>query len=222
MASVDAKLPVVYRTAQRALAECTRVDECRAWADKAKALASYARQSKDRSLFTYAQRIQARAIRRGGELFQQIRPAKGGRPGAKTGTAGGTSSRKEAAAVAGVSKRQKDTMLRVAAVPAEDFERQVESEQPPTVTELARQGTKTVVDYRGRSTTEQFKSATHTLARIEDLATFAAAHDPEEVARGVGVTEFQRAREHLQVVMSWLSRFGSALDREETKCAENQ
>jgi len=38
-----ARLPVVYEEAKRALAECSRLDECQQWADKAEAIASYAR-----------------------------------------------------------------------------------------------------------------------------------------------------------------------------------
>jgi hypothetical protein len=69
-------------------------------------------------------RIQARAIRRCGELLRKIEP----KPGARTdlpGIAGNT--RFKAAADAGMSKRQRDTALRVAKVNGKDFERQVES-----------------------------------------------------------------------------------------------
>ena len=67
-----AKLPAAYTVAKRALAECGKIDECKDWADKAAALASYAKQSKDESLFKAAARIQARAIRRCGELLKEI------------------------------------------------------------------------------------------------------------------------------------------------------
>lgn len=67
----EAPLPAVYERAAQALAECTRIDECQDWADKAEALASYARQSKDDSLRKMADRIQARAIRRCGELLRE-------------------------------------------------------------------------------------------------------------------------------------------------------
>ena len=35
-----APLPKAYESAKTALAECTRIDECREWANKAQALAS--------------------------------------------------------------------------------------------------------------------------------------------------------------------------------------
>ena len=38
-----ALLPVVYSNARDALDKCSRLDECQSWANKAEALASYAR-----------------------------------------------------------------------------------------------------------------------------------------------------------------------------------
>lgn len=74
----NAQLPRVYEAAREALATCQNVDECKDWADKAAALASYAKQSQDDSLMVMAQRIKARAVRRAGELLAQIEPAKTG------------------------------------------------------------------------------------------------------------------------------------------------
>ncbi|WP_341675221.1 hypothetical protein [Niveibacterium sp. SC-1] len=56
-------------------------------------------------------------------------PAPGGRPKTCTGT--DTSfTRDQAAKDAGLSKRQKDTALRLAAIPSAEFEAAVESENP--------------------------------------------------------------------------------------------
>jgi len=60
------------RGGRRALATCERIDECKDWADKAAALASYAKQADDQTLHHLATRISARAIRRAGELLQQF------------------------------------------------------------------------------------------------------------------------------------------------------
>src|SRR5262245_8939543 len=104
-----AKLPSSYAAARTALADCVRIDECKKWANKAQALASYARQADDTALERFAIRIRARAIKRCGELLQEIKPDSGGRP-SKTRTANGTSfGRTAAATAAGLSKRQKDT-----------------------------------------------------------------------------------------------------------------
>ena len=130
-----ARLPATYAAAQQALAECDKIDECKSWADKAAALASYARMASDETLWATAQRIHARAIRRCGELLKQQAPANGARTDLGT-----VPTRGSFADAAGMSERQRKTALRVANVPRDDFERQVDSVQPPTVTDLARQG----------------------------------------------------------------------------------
>ena len=48
-----ARLPKSYREAKAALAKCESVDECAEWADKAAAIASYARQADDLELANY-------------------------------------------------------------------------------------------------------------------------------------------------------------------------
>jgi hypothetical protein len=79
----DARLPATYESAKRALAECSRIDECQNWSDKAAALASYARQARDDTLFNFATRIKARALDRCGELRRRIPASPGGRPETK-------------------------------------------------------------------------------------------------------------------------------------------
>jgi hypothetical protein len=88
-----------------------------------------------------ADRIQARAIRRCGELLREIPKANGARtdiePSGDTPT---RLTRASAATDAGLSRDQRVTALRVANVPAPEFEEAVESEAPPTVTALAECG----------------------------------------------------------------------------------
>ena len=63
-----------------------------------------------------AQRVRARAIC--GQLLKQVETSKGGRP-SKTRTGTGPSSRKSAAAAAGLSPDQAKTALQVAAIPGQ-------------------------------------------------------------------------------------------------------
>ena len=137
--TLNARLPEVYETACAALVECEQIDECKDWADKAEALASYARQAKNKTLLETAQRIQVRALRRCGELIREIEPKSGARTDLEPDAAAGT--RSQAARDAGLSPRQQATTLRIASVPAEQFEVQVESSPPPTATEMAEAGT---------------------------------------------------------------------------------
>ena len=97
-----ATLPQTYQAAQIALQECSQIDECKDWADKAAALASYARQAEDDQLERMAQRIRSRAIRRGSELVKQIEPANGARTDLEPSMAAHT--RLDAAREAGMSK----------------------------------------------------------------------------------------------------------------------
>jgi protein gp37 len=130
-------LPATYQQAKTALAECVRIDECQSWANKAEALASYARQANDNELRRLADRIQARAVHRAGELLKEIPPATGAH---RKSDGADTLSRKQAAEDAGLSERQRNTALRVASIPRAEFEAAIEAVNPPTVTDLAERG----------------------------------------------------------------------------------
>ena len=168
-----AQLPRTYEMARAALAECQNIDECKDWADRAAALASYAKQSQDETLMKMASRIKARAARRAGELLHQIEPDKGGRPSeTKVGDRLGFT-RTDAARDAGMSEHQQKQAQRIAAISEHDFEAQVESPKPPTLTQLAQQGItskpKPVLDLKGRDPRE-FNRAMHFIALFKDYA----------------------------------------------------
>lgn len=194
----DARLPRAYEAAQTALAQCQDVDECKEWADKSAALASYAKQAKDEGLERMAQRIRARAIRRAGELLAQIEPSKGGRP-SETREGAHLSLRSEAARDVGFSSHQQKQAVRIAAVPAAEFERAVEAPKPATLTQIASQGIKPrepaparpLVDLQGRNPGE-FNRALHFVGsfeeylralRRESIESSIACLNPDERAR---------------------------------------
>ena len=184
--SVDhAQLPQTYEAARQALVQCDQIDECKDWADKAAALASYAKQADDPTLMEMAIRIQTRATRRVGQLLEQIpkgsgRPEKikaggdlnlsnGGDQNIKDGGGPNVLSRKEASSQAGLSERQAKAALRVARVPQEEFDAQVEGSNPPTVTKLAEQGTqKRNIVNLGDRTEAQYNSALHFTAELKE------------------------------------------------------
>lgn len=167
----QARLPATYEQAKAALSNCARIDECKDWADKAAALASYAKQADDDEMMTMAVRVRDRAIRRAGELLKQVEP----QPGKRTDVepSGGAPTRLKAARDAGMSRDQMHTALRVANVPEADFERQVESRNPPTVSKLAEQGKKAAprpaIDLKGRDPAE-FNRAMHYVGEWESVA----------------------------------------------------
>lgn len=168
----DARLPRAYEAAQTALAECQQIDECKDWADKAAALASYAKQSQDESLMRMAQRIRARAVRRAGELLAQVEDSRKGQnlPNAKSEVAP-TFSRQDAAREAGFSKHQQVQAVRIAAIPEPEFEAQVEAPKPATLSQLAQQGIKPrpLVDHKGRDP-KAFNRALHFVGTFENYA----------------------------------------------------
>jgi hypothetical protein len=205
----DARLPASYEQAKTALAECSRIDECQEWANKAEALASYARQADDDSLRKLADRIQARAVRRCGELLKQF----DGRPlnSAKQADGGDAlTSRREAAANAGMSKDQQVTAVRVANVPADQFEAAVESETPPTVTALAEAGKQSRVPRApavASTAPAGFKQATHLIGVVRNFADFCQKNDPVLVAGGLMNPEVHEVRNFVGVIDGWLDRF---------------
>lgn len=200
----SARLPASYEAAKTALAECSRIDECQEWADKAEALASYAKQAKDEGLRRLADRIQARAVRRCGELYKQLESKQGARTDLGT-----VPTRSSAAESAGLSERQRKTALRVANVPAEEFEAAVESENPPTITALAEAGKKPrpkpLVDLDGRDEKE-FAISTNGQAQLRQLADFANNTDAAIVIRGALLHERKAIRAHIATIDSWLDQ----------------
>jgi hypothetical protein len=212
----DARLPATYEQAKTALAECSRIDECQEWANKAEALASYARQADDETLFKLAKRIQGRAVRRCGELLKQIEPAKNQHDAACRADKGGLT-RTEAAEHAGMSLHQQRTAVRVANVPDEQFERALESETPPTVTALAEMGTQSRPPVSDKPSAHAaaspitapagFKQATHLIGVVQDFAAFCQTNDPVVVAGGLMKSEVQEVRSFVGVIDGWLDRF---------------
>jgi hypothetical protein len=212
-----ARLPAVYEAAKESLAVCTQMDECQDWADKAEALASYARQAGDDEMHRMADRIQARAIRRCGELLKEIEPKRGANQNisAATDTNVSVPTRKDAAQKAGLSHRQQHTALRVASVPKEEFDEAVESKHPPTITDLAERGKKPapVSDLKGRDPRD-FKACTAALGILRDFYSFAIATDPKAVVRGASAKERERVVSQVQPLMGWMSDLLSAIEQE--------
>ncbi len=214
-AVVNAKLPSAYKAAKAALATCSKVDECKDWANKAAALASYARQSEDEELEKFARRIRLRALTRCGELLKEIEPKHTGRPG-KNGTATGTnSSRKKAADQAGLSKRQKDTALRLASVPKRQREALIESDNPPTVEQLAKKGTKPksrpLVDLKGRDP-EEFKASTGVQGHVRRLAEVVSSVTPTVVVRGAFDHERKTLLREAKIISRWFTQLIKKLE----------
>jgi hypothetical protein len=196
-----AKLPASYKAAQKALAECSRVDECQDWADKAAALASYARQAKDDQLKKLAQRIQDRAVRRCGELLKQVPSQAGARTDLEP--LEGDLTRSEVARNAGLTEYQATTALRVASIPEAEFNAQVESDNPPTVTALAEQGT--------RRLSVEAAPPNPMLQKLRKFAHFCGETDAASLAASVPESQRGEFRALIGEVDAWLDQFITTL-----------
>lgn len=201
-----ARLPMSYESAKTALANCASIDECQDWANKAEALASYARQADDDTLRKLADRIQARAVRRCGELLKTFNNER-----ARTDLDKGALTQRHAAAEAGMSLHQQRTAVRVANVPADAFEAAVETDEPLTVTKLADMGRQPRAPAApvapAWTPPEGFADATHLLGTVQRFADFCRKHDPARIAGGVMPYEAAAARETVAVIDGWLDRF---------------
>ncbi len=210
----DARLPITYEAARTQLAECERIDECKSWADKAAALKSYAKQANDDALRKMAERIQLRAIRRCGELLKAIESQQG-KLNQHTVLREGDllkQTRTRAARKAGLSEHQQKTAMRVASVPEPDFAEAVESEEPPTIGELAEQGTQTrVIDHLQGRDPEEFRMAMYVSGDLRRMAETAIRTDPEAFARGLDEDRSSAVCVHIEQIQPWLSRLLSAL-----------
>lgn len=197
ISTAEARLPQTYEAAKQALANCASIDECQNWANKAEALASYAKQADDDTLRRLADRIQGRAVRRCGELLKQF--------DGSTRNAGlaGTHRipRYEVASGAGLSEHQTKTAVRVANIPEDDFESAIEGDSPPTVTKLAEMGKQT------RPAPKGFKQATHAIGALRRFRDFCEENDAALVANGVMAGEAEELREAVATIDGWMDRF---------------
>lgn len=213
-----AQLPATYEAAKTALSECVILDECKNWADRAAALASYARQADDIELEKLAVRIRARAVRRCGELLAETEPNLGGRPPKNTCAPSQefTSGRTQAARDAGLSHHRQAQALRLAAVPAHEFEAEIESATPTSINELAKRGTvkRTPVLDIGDRNPDDFKAATFALGGLRTFVADAVSLNPQAIARGLSGHEIRTVSGLARKTIEWCERLQQCLENE--------
>jgi hypothetical protein len=220
-------LPVAYQAAKQAVATCESTDECRTWADKHAALAAYAKMRDDRDLHNYALRIQLRAERRWGELDRELYPDRHRenlRPATPKGTKTADSKTPEflqnsrnvadhnssagtrPLAPDGTTEYQRVTARRLAAIPEDTFERQVESPTPPTKTQLAAQGT-----VKRANLERRVPLSFREVQTIQQFTRFCEATDAMALARGIDPEDIQPLRDYIGTAETWLRALSDAL-----------
>ena len=119
---------VKYEAARLALAECKAVDEVKGWVDKAAAMQAYGRMAKDKTLEVSAAEIRIRAERRLGEMIRIQKDTvglnTGGRP--STETPADEEEVSPTLAEVGIGHKLSSRAQKLAAVPEEEFEAEVE------------------------------------------------------------------------------------------------
>ena len=200
-----ATLPVTYENAKYALTECTKIDECKEWADKSAALASYAKQANDGDLLKLSQRIKARAVTRMGELFNQIEPGKGGNPERHPA---GLEGRAQAARDAGVSQDQRKQSQTIANMDSLERESLIDSDEPPTITALADMAR------RGKSNPRAMKATTTLLGTLKTFGAFCEDHnDVDSLLDVLADHEKAAVMENTHIVVNWLTRLAQGMGK---------
>ena len=211
----NARLPESYEAAKTALAECDRLDECAEWLSQAEAVRSYARQSKDRTLENYAQRIRARAARRCGELLREF----DGR-----GKSGGDFtflSRREVASLAKLTKDQQVQVIRIAAVPHADFEAEVEARKPATLSYLASMGRRQrepsaplpILTARDMFAAVADRNVVKAIDLLADFEYIGKEVKPDHLVKRL-LSDQRRLLPSVQAAIQYVLRVKAALDRE--------
>lgn len=209
---IPARLPVSYEAAKNALSNCVTLDECQDWANKAEALASYAKQADDDTLRKLADRIQARAVRRCGELLKTFN-GQGARTDQLPAGAVPRLTQSQVGADAGMSERQIKTAVRVANVPLATFEEAVEAEAPLTVTKLAEIGKQSRAPARDPTPPEPvepapagFKEATTTRGFLKQYSEWCQRTPAELAANGFMNSEIAEMKRCIGIIDRWHDR----------------
>ena len=127
--------------------------------------------------------------------------------------------RSAAAKKAGMSERQRKTALRVANVPKEQFEKQVESENPPTVTKLAQHVTVAAAyglpeGYLGSRTPEQVQTATHLIGVIDYVLRGAKNIKLDVAVPGLRDDEAEELLGKIDIIRTWLGEVEKEITHE--------
>lgn len=132
-------LPVEYERACQALAECLTLDEAKYWANKADALAAWARIYHDDKCQRDAKALKLLAYRRMGEIASELRPGKRVAFGRGYGNFSGSAPGQNALLrEQGLTKEQSRHVQGIAKIDKPIFDQAVSSKKPPAPTTLIR------------------------------------------------------------------------------------
>jgi len=102
-----------------------------------------------------------------------------------------------------MSKDQEKTARRLANIPESEFDAAVESDNPPTVTQLAEMGR----EKQENTAPPGFALATHLIGATGRLAEFFQEHKPASIASGLMEGELEGLHEKMTVIRTWIDDF---------------
>lgn len=207
--AIQLRLPINYQAAKRALIECEHVDECRDWANRAEAMATYAHLARDEQMELIARRVRLRAIARAGELLLSIpNNYRGLHLTSNQGSKPNPQSRAGVGRAAGMRPQDVTQALAIARVPLDVRELLIESTDPPPPSRLAthpgRIRPRPVRLDRftpGPAYREMFIHAGGLCAFVS----FLKRHPPADYLRELAPDETERARRYLDRIETWLA-----------------
>lgn len=203
--------PTNYIAAREALAACLSFDECKDWADKYAALASYHKQRKDTALRDMAVRIQTRAEERIGELLLSIPRGKAQRASNGQISQQDPNTRHRIAKRVGIGSALKNRAIGIASVPKEIRNDRIEASPPISPTKLAQLGHQ----YRASPSIARMERGI-AISRGGEVGKFwewTRAHRPEQVAADFTAEDLRYLGPKIRDLMEWLDVFELALPR---------
>jgi hypothetical protein len=134
-AKFDLRLPATYAALVPAMRAVETMDEAQKWECRWEAFRAYYEMARDPEPMNAAIRLQNWAIRRYGELYNEIEPARGANQNIGDGGVPKVG-RVAAAEAAGLSERQRKNGSAIANLSQADFEAMNEADPPATVDQL--------------------------------------------------------------------------------------
>lgn len=151
-----------------------------------------------------------------GRALRQIPAASGRQP--QNGESSPRYSRSQAAADAGLSEDQKKQALRVASVPDESFDAQIQSPDVPSITALAEQGTKKKPHNLEGVDAADHIVGTRLIGLIGHVLHESKRMDIAQGSRGIKPSEINQCLLDIQEAVTILHRIYLALAEREKEC----
>lgn len=203
----NARLPINYEAAKKALAECVSLDECKDWADRTAAIATYARQIRDNEMLEAAQRIKLRAEARLGELLRQIPRAPAIYDHDKKKMAPNPGNRYRLAELAGISFQKASEAITISRVPPKRRDKLIEQSPPVKRSELMRLGTTPREGYSTTYTPPPRPPGGY----LGNFIDWASENSPKEVAREILKADTKWVLAHYPALLEWLEEVRALL-----------